>query len=176
MLARKTEENITTVKVIDKSSGMLIEEMSEKIELSRTSRNGIATSHSADENYTIHTLTRKREDGPIETMLELRLSMYSKGSFRQINKVLGKKIFASGSSDTTLEDGSVSCESVTGKFPCVSLNYAGSGVITGTTTKSTTGEFSVKFLESCGFSVSAETSKTYFYRKPVKITGTYNLY
>lgn len=177
-LVRTREGNITVVKVIEKKTQKILEEISERVEPDTTVQCGIIknVSSSVDKHTYLSIVDRKRKDGPIETTLSITLQIYSEGSFRQINKVSEAKIYASGSSSTTLESKSASCESATGKYPCVTVNYAGSGVITGTTTVSASGSYSIDALGQAGFSVTQTSSKNYFYRKYVVISGKYSLY
>lgn len=177
-LKREVSSNETTVVVYDKATGAVLEEMSERSEpvVSSAVRNRSVSTYSVSDHTFMKFVTRTRKDGPIETTLELQLQIYSEGSFRQINKCVGAKIFASSSSDTTLEDATAHCVSASGKYPCVKVNYSGSGVITGAATKSLGSEFSVSALELAGYSVSCETSKTWYYRKYVQISGSYSLY
>lgn len=158
------EDGVVEVKIIDKETNKVLEVMTEK--RGRELRNG--------EYHNI--ITRSRYDGPVTTTLEVNLLMYSYNSYRQINAINGTKIFASSSSYTTLEDGSAYSTVPGNKFPATSVTMSGSGVITGKTTSSTSGEFSIEFLKSAGFSVTQTTSSEYSYRKYVTITSSYSIY
>ncbi len=165
IVERSSEKNgIVEVKIIDKETNRVLETMTEKKGI--TLKNG--------EYHNI--VTRNRYDGPVTTTLEVNLLMYNYNSFRQINAINGCKIFASSSSNTTLEDGSAHASVPGNKFPATSVNMSGSGVITGTVNSSTTGEFSIEALKSAGFSVSQTSSRDYYYRKYVTITSSYSIY
>lgn len=121
-------------------------------------------------------VTSSRHDGPVTTTLELQLSIWNEGSFRQINDVKGIKIIATSSGNTTLEDRSCSWDTPDSKLPATSVSYAGSGTITGSATSSSGYKFSVSALESANFEVSGSSSSTYYYRKYVQISDSYSLY
>jgi hypothetical protein len=160
---KATKNNISEIHIIDKDTNTLLESYTEKVV--KINRN---TSH--------HFINKHRYDGPVKTTLETVVDLYSSGSFRQINSVEGCKIFASSSSATTLEDKSARATSATGKFPTTKINMSGSGVITGTASKSSGADFSVEILKKAGFTISNQTSTSWHYRKPVSMSYSYSLY
>lgn len=160
---KATKNNISEIHIIDKDTNTLLESYTE--EIVKINKN---TSH--------HFINKHRYDGPIKTTLETVVDLYSSGSFRQINSIVGCKIFASSSSATTLEDKSARATSSTGVFPTTKINMSGSGVITGTATKTSGVDFSIEALKSAGFTISNQTSTTWNYRKPVSMSYSYSLY
>ncbi|MGL5381858.1 MAG: hypothetical protein ACRDD4_10120 [Culicoidibacterales bacterium] len=127
-------------------------------------------------NYSQFFVLRDKYDGPVKTTVEVVLELWSSGSFRQINRVLSHKIFASGNSSTTLEDKSTQVSSQTGAYPTSGVNISGSGVITQVTTTLTSGSFSLSALQSAGFTVSSSSGTTRYLRKYTAVTGSYRVY
>lgn len=160
---KATKNNISEIHIFDKDSNKLLESYTE--EVVKINKN---TSH--------HFINRHRYDGPIKTTLETVVDLYSSGSFRQINSIIGCKIFASSSSSTTLEDTSARATSATGKFPTTKINMSGSGVITGRASITSGVDFSVEALKSAGFTISNKTAINWHYRKPVTMSSSYSLY
>lgn len=63
------------------------------------------------------------------------------------------------------------------KVPADKIKIWGGANIVITTTKTTTGEFSIKLLEDLGFSVSHATGSTYYARSTInRFEYTYSLY
>lgn len=159
-------DGVSKVIVKDKSTKKILEVFSEK-----PSNDGISTYATTYNTF----VTRERYDGPVVTTLELQLNIWNEGSFRQINSVLSAKIFASSSGQTTLEDGNATWYTPENQLPAIQVDFSGSGVITGTASKSQGTSFDFKVLESAGFSVSNQSSTTWYYRKYVQIRGTYKV-
>lgn len=164
-------DGTTVVTIKDKLTNEVRETITEK-PLGQSVQSKTATPNSTF----LYSLLRHRYDGPVTTSVEIVLDMYSSGSFRQINSVKSEKIFVSSSGITTLEDKSITWLVPGNTFPAISLEYFGSGVITGSATESSGSEFSIDFLESAGFSVNHSTSTTWYFRKYVTMSGTYSLY
>lgn len=164
-LVTKYDNNTTTTLIFDKTTGTLLEKI-EETSLPVPGR-------SSGTYYT--QLRRTRYDGPVETTLEMAVEIYHYNSFRQINKINSTKMFISNSNNSTLTDVTAYSSSSTGKFPTVSLNFGGSGVITQATTSSTTGSVSISALKSANFSLSHTVGNTHYYRKYITMNGTYTI-
>lgn len=164
-LITKYDNHSTTTLIFDKVTGTLLEKI-EETSLPIAGRS----------SGTYHTqLRRTRYDGPVETVLEMAVEIYHYNSFRQINKINATKMFIFNSSNSTLNDVTAYSSSSTGKFPTVSLNFGGSGVITQATTSSITGSASISALESANFSLSHSVGNTRYYRKYITMNGTYTI-
>ncbi|MDC3414504.1 hypothetical protein [Terrihalobacillus insolitus] len=124
----------------------------------------------AYDNTVLKNVSRSRYDNGLETMLRARIEVYSYGSFRQINRVLGTQWFT-GSGSHTIENATADSIPNGGDYPTTSIDVLGDATIQIATTQ----EFSAGW-EAAGFSIGGSVSGTHYYRKYIELGFTYSLY
>lgn len=134
------------------------------------------TLRSARGPYSSVTVYKDLKIGPFTSRLQTMLTVYSSGSFRQINSVNNKAFSAISPGSWVLTDKSINVVSTSGRYPTTSIHVSGTAVIDATTTKSTTGSTSVSNLKALGFSVSSTSSSTIHMRFPISKDYIYSLY
>lgn len=126
-------------------------------------------------NYQTMYVSRSRNDGPVTSTLTSALYYYSSGSYRQFESVLGTS-WAESSSGESYLDNEIAHVSSTGSWPTTKVHVSGQATIVVETTSSTSGEFSISFLQQAGFSFGGSIEGTYFGRKSINLSFTYDLY
>ncbi|MBT1278398.1 hypothetical protein VTU32_03145 [Thermoanaerobacter sp. CM-CNRG TB177] len=104
------------------------------------------------------------------------LSVYTTGSFRQINSVLETYWTEESSGTWELDNTHAVTISTSGSFPTTEIETSGTATIKVTTTESTTGSFSIDFLKGAGFSISSTQGSTFYLGKSISLGYRYSLY
>lgn len=121
---------------------------------------------------------REHKVGPCTSRLYALLECYNYNNFRQINKVLDTYWTEASSGNWVLErdksSGYIADPTSAGVGTKAAINGTANIVIT--TTKSTTGEFSISSLKGFGYTVSNTSGSTYHARTPISKSYTYSLY
>ncbi|MBN3523997.1 hypothetical protein [Paenibacillus apiarius] len=174
-IVRSETTNTAEVKLFDKTTGDLLHKYVETVEKDTSS-----TFAAKSGDFYIVTVHEEQTDGPAVTRLEVKMNVYSSGSFRQINSIESKKMFPVSSGYFTVEDRDVVAISATGSFPTTEIRANGTGVVTHKSTKTESGElaFTAGYLAIWGFNISYTNSdqKDFYARKHISMSLNYNLY
>lgn len=120
------------------------------------------------------TIYKDYKKGPVVARLYNDIDIWSSGSFREITSA--RKPYWREASSGTWKLERETCDN-NFKGPADKIKIWGGANIVITTTKTTTGEFSIKLLEDLGFSVSHATGSTYYARSTInRFKYTYSLY
>lgn len=166
ILERKQTTNEVSVTVKDKQTGKTLNVFGEII----PDKSGMSL---MSEGITHREVYNDVVEGPTVSRLYATVEVYYWDSFAQINKVIDMHWQARSSGNWYLEDKYT--DSWMRKTPDTSVNFRGSAVVTVETTKSTTGNFSIKYLEALGFDFTIGNGATYYGRKPISTEFGYSV-
>lgn len=175
---RITRVDDSCVQIVDKANGKVLETITERtVSKNKDMRNARAKRASG---YLVNRLiTREKNEGPVTVMIEISITVYVTGSFRQINNIDDAQIMIVSSCSATLENARTNATEPD-SYPCTSFPYYGGGVITITAETTLALEASTEFgideLAKMGFSISGSSNTTTYARKYTSMTGTYSLY
>jgi hypothetical protein len=169
--------NSLRVEIRDKNTGELLEAYGEKVEPLTNNvetKNFVSLQNSGV--YTTHTIYKERVDGAAVSRLYTVLTIYTYGSFRQIDKVNYTYWVEASSGPWELRDKYAVTISRTGSFPTTAIETSGTATIVVTTNTTITGSFSIEYLKSIGFTISYVQNNVYYLRKNISLTYVYSVY
>ncbi|CCJ33650.1 MULTISPECIES: hypothetical protein [Caloramator] len=187
-IERMQKDGYERVEIRDKKTGELIEAFGEKVvplinsSNSKDSKSQFLSQYtvnliqSTSGDYSIHYVYKERKDGPAVTRLYTILTVYSYGSFRQIESVNDTYWTAESGGTWELVNPHATTISTSGSFPTIEIETFGTATIEVRTTLSAGGEYSISYLQSIGFSISYQIGSTYYLRKSISIGYTYSVY
>lgn len=123
---------------------------------------------------------RSKSYGATTLELSVNVSLYTEGSFRQINSVQGSYLgITTAVTSTSIEDSNVNVWSENNVFPTTQLSYAYNCTLIATVTSDTTGMFDARIcaeLVEAGFTGGTVTGTAKHYRRAADSTGTIRVY
>jgi|GEM_PF-1347714 len=168
-ISRTESGGFSRVEVFDKNTSKFIEAYGEKAE--PVSKSDILDKLNDISKISKLTIYKERSDGSAVTRLYTVLTVYSDGSFRQIESIDKAYWEKASDGDWKLENPHASAISTIGSFPTTEIETSGT-----TTIRMKATLFTVGLLNSSGFDVFSTTGNTYYLRKIVELGYRYNLY
>lgn len=168
-ISRTESDGFSRVEVFDKNTGKFIEAYGEKAE--PVSKSDILDKSNDISKISKLTIYKERIDGSVVTRLYAVLTVYSYGSFRQIESIDKAYWEKASDGDWKLENPHASAISTTGSFPTTEIETSGT-----TTIKMKATLFTVGLLDSSARSVLSIPGSTYYLRKIVELGYRYSLY
>lgn len=168
-ISRTESDGFSRVEVFDKNTGKFLEAYGEKAET--VSKSDILDNLNDISKISKLTIYKERTDGSAVTRLYTVLTVYSDGSFRQIESIDKAYWEKASDGDWKLENPHASAISTTGSFPTTEIETSGT-----TTIRMKATLFTVGLLDSSVRSVLSIPGSTYYLRKIVELGYRYSLY
>jgi hypothetical protein len=160
--------SIGKIKIFDNETNELLDVFEVEIENNKMIEPNINTLSSG--STILKNVSRVRYDNGLETRLRARIEVYTYGSFRQINRVLGTQWFT-GSGYHTIENATADSIPDGGNYPTLSIDVLGDATIQIATSESLSAGWG-----AAGFSFGGSVGGTNYFRKYIELGFTYSLY
>lgn len=125
--------------------------------------------------YTSKTIYEEIIEGPTVSRLYTYLTIYSDGSFQQIDSANTPKWKEMNSGNWLLANEDARTISRTGIFPTLEVETSGDATIEVITDIATSGSFSVSAFEIAGFEVTEQVGSTVYLRKAISSGYSYSV-
>lgn len=157
-------------KIFDQKTNILLEEFS----INKASEKRLTKNISLVEYH--HSIPVS--DGKTTAMFcsDVTLTIYSSGSFKQINGYNSGTLRALSSGPWAIESPQTAVASTTGRYPTTSVKVLSTGNAVIQYGSAVSAGFSFEFLKNTGFSITSSTSKNEYIRKYISAGYTISLY
>ncbi|ADL70109.1 hypothetical protein [Thermoanaerobacterium thermosaccharolyticum] len=170
-ISRTESGGFSRVEVFDKNTGKFIEAYGEKVEPIYASNSKVMPQSNNIYKTSKLIIYKERAYGSAVTRLYTVLTIYSEGSFRQIESIDKAYWEKASDGDWKLENQHAAAISTTGNLPTTEMEASGTATI-----KMNATIFTVDLLDSTARGVLSKQGGTYYLRKTVDLGYRYSLY